>query len=63
MKNVYPDCPHCETKTLKLCLSTLHSDKAISYYCRKCKQEFYVCVGEELLTHKEFIKRKNDWNG
>lgn len=53
-------CPHCKKTKLKSYV-TDHQGKPIHFWCKKCKEEFYLCHGGELLTHKEFIQRKKDW--
>ena len=63
MKNPYPRCPACKTLTMRPCLSNLKTGKAVSFYCRKCKEEFYAFACGGLMTHKEYIQAKNDFNG
>ena len=52
-------CPHCDKLTLKPLL-VVENNKVVSYLCSKCKQEFYMCTGGLLLTHREFLMRKQD---
>jgi len=63
MKNIYPRCPACGTLTMRSCLSNLKTGKAISFHCRKCKNEYYQVKDMGLMTHKEYIQAKNDFNG
>ena len=53
-------CPHCITENLEPCLCNLHTGDAISYHCLKCLEEFYVFTNGILLTHKEFVARRQD---
>ena len=54
-------CPKCKRIKLTPLLTSNPHNTPVSYHCKKCEQEFYVCIGGELLTHKEFAEKKKDW--
>lgn len=61
-----PICPHCykkgkETK-LRHVLKNPHR-VTISYFCNRCKIEFYIVTGGKLLTRKEFFEQEREFNG
>jgi len=56
-------CPHCKKTKLKSYLNNLTDGKPHHFWCRKCKEEFYTFAGGGLMTHKEYIQAKNDFNG
>lgn len=55
------NCPHCQ-RELEVALQHIPDGKAISYICTKCREEFYVCVGGQLLTRNEFWAKKKAFN-
>jgi len=56
-------CPHCKKTKLKSYLNNLTDGKPHHFWCRKCKEEFYTFACGGLMTHKEYIAAKNDFNG
>lgn len=55
------ECPHCKDNTLEIALTTNPANKPISYICVPCNKEFYVCPEGRLLTYKEYLQMKQDW--
>jgi hypothetical protein len=46
---------------LRVALQTINH-KPITYFCKKCKEEYYVCKDGQLFTRKQFYEQKRREN-